>query len=67
MPMYQADSARPNNAPGQDATTKARGNVAYFDSRKLPNKAKVEDGRFVAMQNAPGQHIRRAPKTDILR
>ncbi len=67
MAMSQADSARPNNAAGQDATTKDRGNVAYFDSRTLPNKATVTDGRLVVMQNAPGQHTRRAPKTDILR
>jgi hypothetical protein len=67
MAMSQADSARPSNPAGQDSTTKDRGNIAYFDSRKLPNKAKVNDGRLVAMQNAPGQHVRRAPRVDILR
>ena len=66
MAMSQADSARPNNAAGQDATTKDRGNVAYFDSRTLPNKATVTDGRLVVMQNAPGQHTRRAPGNKVI-
>lgn len=66
MAMSQADSARPNNAAGQNATTKDRGNVAYFDSRTLPNKSTITDGRLVVMQNAPGQHTRRAPGNKVI-
>lgn len=67
MAMYSANNARPMNRPGQDSTTRDRGMSDYFDMRKQPNKAKVQDGRLVMMQNAPGQHARRAPKVDILR
>lgn len=55
------------NRPGQDATTRDRGMSQYFDMRNQPNKAKVQDGRQVMMENASGQHARRAPKVDILR
>ena len=67
MPMYVSHNAQPKNRPGQDATTKDRGMTDYFDMRNQPNKAKVEGSRLVMMQNAPGQHTRRAPKVDILR
>lgn len=67
MPMYSANNAQPSNRPGQDATTRDRGMSDYFDMRNQPNKAKVEGSRLVMMQNAPGQHARRAPKVDILR
>lgn len=67
MPMYVSHNAQPKNRPGQDATTKDRGMTDYFDMRNQPNKAKVEGSRLVMMQNAPGQHVRRAPKVDILR
>tara|TARA_B100000965_G_scaffold406836_1_gene449399 strand:+ start:19071 stop:19274 length:204 start_codon:yes stop_codon:yes gene_type:complete len=67
MPLYSANNAKPSNRAGQDATTRDRGMTDYFDMRKQPNKAKVQDGRLVMMQNAAGQHARRAPKVDILR
>ena len=67
MPMYVSHNAQPKNRPGQDATTKDRGMTDYFDMRNQPNKAKVEGSRLTMMQNAPGQHARRAPKVDILR
>lgn len=67
MAMYSTHNAKPMNRPGQDATTKDRGMSDYFDMRQQPNKAKVQGGRLVMMSNAPGQHARRAPKSDILR
>lgn len=67
MAMSKTHNAKPMNQPGQDATTKDRGMSQYFDMRNQPNKAKVQDGRQVMMENAPGQHARRAPKVDILR
>jgi hypothetical protein len=67
MPMYSANSAKPSNGAGQDASTRNRGMSDYFDVRNQPNKAKVQGSRLVMMQNAAGLHTRRAPKVDILR
>jgi hypothetical protein len=56
MAMSKTHNAKPMNRPGQDATTKDRGMSQYFDMRNQPNKAKVQDGRQVMMENAPAQH-----------
>lgn len=68
MPMYSPNRAAPSIPAGQDGPARGdRGMTDYFDMRRQPNKARVNDSRLIMMRNAGGQHARRAPKVDILR
>jgi hypothetical protein len=67
MPMQSTNRSMPSNRPGQDATTRDRGQIDYFNMRNRPNKAKVEGSSLTMYSNIEGMHSRRAPKVDILR
>ena len=66
MAMSKSNQAKPRVAKGTNPTTRDRGEIAYGVA-PMQNKAVVSGSQMVMMQNASGQHTRRAPKKDILR
>ena len=62
----KSNQAKPRVAKGTNPTTRDRGEIAYGVA-PMQNKAVVSGSQMVMMQNASGQHTRRAPKKDILR
>ena len=61
-----AINAMPKVTPGSEPTTRDRG-MSGSASAPMQNKAKVEGARMEMMQNAAGQHVRRAPNKGLLR